>query len=431
VGNIRLLILCGVWPHHRGNLEAANVVAYEIVRHLVSRSGWAIAFCVLNAETPVLSAEAAQDVAALKQQGLTILDPVVLDSPRLPRMRRWLGELRNDPCTVLAGCAASSDVAARAREWRADALLTIWSEAATVAASSVGLPLLTYYGNPDHKVFEAGVQFHWERGSRSFASALRFARARLLARAIRRAHVQVMRRCALIAEVAANDASYYQANGLSSAVYVRNMWPVTDVRDQRHYRREHEQLQPAKLVASVGNLSATGNTLGFDTLTRQLLPSLKRVLGEKNFELHVFGGRRPNPLVARLLEDPHIRLRGFVADLDCEILSAPIFLVANNHRYFKVGHTRFLHAWSLGACVVAFRDSAEAMPELVHGENALLASSADEFAENVRSALDDRELRERLGTAGQRTLLEKFRPERVCTDLEQRMRQALGRGQQA
>jgi len=422
----RLLVLGGVWPYVHGNLEAANVITYEILSHFLAHTEWEVSFCVVNSNTESLRPSARAELDSLVAKGLRILEPIDNPTPRtIPWVRRLLGMLVGDPVIVLPGAGAKQPVERACAGCGADAVLTVWSEVATAAAADLGVVKCAYYGNPDHKVIEAGARFEWERSRIGPRSAARYLVGRFAAIAVRRAHLTVMRRYALVADVAANDAAFYRAHGVSNARYLQNMWPGDGAQDWRERRRAEERIFPAKIVASVGNLSATGNTLGFDTLARHVLPAMTRRLGTGTFELHLYGARRPHSLVAPFLADPHIRIRGFVEDLDGEILSAPIFLVANNHKYFKVGHTRFLHAWSLGACVVTFRDSAEAMPEIVHGENALLAGNPDEMAELVRQALSDRALRERLGECGRRTLVEKFSPRVVCTDLAEAIRDAV------
>ena len=101
-------------------------------------------------------------------------------------------------------------------------------------------------------------------------------------------------------------------------------------------------------------------------------------------------------------------MRGFVDDIDDELMTAPVFLCLNNASRFKVGHTRYLHAWSVGSCVVAHRDAALSMPEMVSGENCLLGRSAAEIADMVAVAARDAGLRRRLGEAGYATFAEKF-----------------------
>ena len=114
-------------------------------------------------------------------------------------------------------------------------------------------------------------------------------------------------------------------------------------------------------------------------------------------------------------------VRGFVPDIDAAILSAPIFLCTNNATPFKVGHTRYLLAWSLGACVVAHRDAALSMPEIIDGQTALLGDDAEGIADAITRAAADRALRRKIGRAvGKPTTL--FRAESVAPEIVERLR---------
>ena len=86
-------------------------------------------------------------------------------------------------------------------------------------------------------------------------------------------------------------------------------------------------------------------------------------------------------------------MRGYVEDIDAEILSSEILLSANNASSYKVAHTRYLHAWSLGTCVIAHQDAKLSMPELVHHRNALLGKNIAEMATLVKEALQNPSLR--------------------------------------
>jgi hypothetical protein len=81
-----------------------------------------------------------------------------------------------------------------------------------------------------------------------------------------------------------------------------------------------------------------------------------------------------------------------------------------------------LHAWSLGACVIAFRDCREAMPEIQHGYNALLGDTAEDIAELIFKALNDQILRRRIGLGGIETLKNSFSPVYVSQRLVENMK---------
>ncbi|HEX3866632.1 MAG TPA: glycosyltransferase family 4 protein, partial [Gemmatimonadaceae bacterium] len=326
------------------------------------------------------------------------------------------------PHALLRGGGDSRAVEALCESWNADCALAIWCGPATVALRTARVGRFAYYGNPDHKSALAMADFDWRHRPRRF-DPKRFAayvKARIGVNAMKRAHLAVMRAFDAVGDVAANDAAFYRRRGVR-AFYIRNMWPGGPTADWESERDRREQHAPLKIVANVGNLSATGNTRGIYTLATSVLPALERTLGAGNFELHLFGARRPHPYLTPLLDNRHIRVRGFVDDLDAEILSSPVFLISNNHSEFKVGHTRFLHAWSLGACVVAFRENTEAMPEIVHRRNALLAGTPDEMAALVAEAARDTSLRRALGYGGADALKAQFDPAIVTREIADRL----------
>jgi glycosyltransferase involved in cell wall biosynthesis len=106
-------------------------------------------------------------------------------------------------------------------------------------------------------------------------------------------------------------------------------------------------------------------------------------------------------------------MRGWVSDINAEIVQSAVFLVLTNVYGFNVGNTRILLAWSLGACIIAHSSSAFSMPELVHGENILLGETADEIAELVVRAIRDPGLRQRIGRGGYNTFCNYYRSEIV------------------
>lgn len=356
-----------------------------------------------------------EDLRRLAEAGVRIFPEVCLTQP-LPKgvWSKFVDTvLLARAEALLPGAGQAARLERVLNGWVPDAVLTIWSERATALASTLTCRKLAYYGNPDHKVAAAGAEFEWRMSERSARDLVLYIRRWFRAWLIRRAHLRVMRGYDGVGDVALNDADFYRAHGVRGAFYIPNMWHQKAGADWETRRDRLEVVRPLRIVGNVGSLRGTGNGLGLHTLATQIVPALRNRLGERAFQVHVFGGGEPHPAISKLLLDPHVVLRGFVDDLDSEILVAPVFLVANNNSRFRVGHTRFLHAWSLGACVIAFRGSAEAMPELEHGVNALLASTPREMAELTAMAAADAGLRRRLGRAGYRTLSEKFSPDTV------------------
>jgi glycosyltransferase involved in cell wall biosynthesis len=305
--------------------------------------------------------------------------------------------------------ALRGEVAKRVRDSGADVCLHLWTSAAFGACADVDVPVYGYAGNPDHYSMQARLK-HPE----IFDIPLATLRNRLKLRLWRRAYgnfenvvARLARRATWLGCVSATTAEFYAEHGHPRAFYVQNMWPRLPVSEAAPKVAEN------RIVGNLGGQYATGNTFGAWLLGHEVLPELDRVLGD-DYEVHLYGAGWFAPPVARALEHPRVVNRGYVDDIDAELRAAKVFLLCNNSNPdFIAGHTRVLHAWSLGSCLVAHSNMARAMPEIVHGENALLGETAAELAEHVGAACRDEELRRRIAEGGRRTWEREFLPETV------------------
>jgi glycosyltransferase involved in cell wall biosynthesis len=221
----------------------------------------------------------------------------------------------------------------------------------------------------------------------------------------------MMAACEVTANNALIDANYYTQMGHPRSLYLQNMWPDASGGPVFGGRTATDGL--VHVCGSVGNLAATGNTFGLHYLGAELMPRLKARLGGEQLAIDIFGGGKLRPSCAAVLAHPAIRLRGWVENIDVEITQAAAFLVLTNVYGFNVGNTRILLAWSLGACVIAHTSSRLSMPELEHGENALLGETADDLADMVVQAILDPGLRERIGRGGFETFCKYYRSDEV------------------
>jgi len=225
--------------------------------------------------------------------------------------------------------------------------------------------------------------------------------------------------------VSAPNAEYYSAHGHPRSYYIQNMWPRLPHQEALQSPREN------RIVGNLGGQYATGNTFGGWMLAREVLPALDRLLGE-DYRVHLYGSGEFAAPLARALRHPRVENDGFVDDIDAELQAAKVFLLCNNsHPDYVVGHTRILHAWSVGSCLVAHPGMARAMPEIVHGENALLGSTGEELAEHVAAVCRDDELRRRIVEGGSRTWEREFQPQVVIDRVVRRIETDLRRGSES
>lgn len=380
---------------------AVSVVTYEAASALRD-AGHAVVIqpFLLAAPTETQSA----DLAALRAQGFALGEPLLVP----PTPARRAGLIREAAAGAVADYFPSAALAEeiRRRADGSDLVLHVWSPEALAACSRVDAPVFAYYGNPDHKPIAARLAHPelFDPLGRGLLRRTRRALRRASNRRRERANVDLMRTCRWAGNVCAIDAEFYAGAGHPRSFYVRNMWSRN---------RPGRPADDPVIVGSIGNLGATGNTFGLWYLGTEIVPALVERLGDR-FTVDICGGGTPVPPVARALEHPRVRALGWVEDIDEKIRSSPVFLIANNnHPDFRVGHTRLLHAWSLGACVVAHRGMALAMPEIVHGENALLGDTGEEIADQVAVALGDVDVRERIAAGGLATFERAFTPQVV------------------
>jgi glycosyltransferase involved in cell wall biosynthesis len=171
----------------------------------------------------------------------------------------------------------------------------------------------------------------------------------------------------------------------------------------------------------MGALSQTGSTYGLQFLLREVLPRLPQVLPFP-YEVHLIGGGEPVPPLRPLLKQEHVVLRGFVEDLDQELLLSDVFLLLNNAGPYQAAFTRHLVAWSLGLCLIVHGGSLRAIPEIRQRENALVGSTGEEIAQLIAQAATDRALNARVRRGGRETFEHHFTPTVIAGRIEEELR---------
>jgi glycosyltransferase involved in cell wall biosynthesis len=325
-------------------------------------------------------------------------------------------------CDFYPEIAHSALLAEAVAKAGADVLFVPWTEWVTALCSAIGIPKFAYYGNPDAKSAMARLDFARRHGEIGWP---RFLWHRRVLREFEAIHVAEMMRYDIIGDVAKNDADYYARKGHPNSSYIQNVWIDRLGARWEAARRESKSTGLPVIIGNVGKLGGTANTLGLELLGRDLLPALDRRRNGRPIEVRILGAGTPHPAVAAALNRPEVRVCGFVPDIDQELLSSDVFLCMNNASTYKVGHTRYLHAWSLGCCVIAHRDCALSMPEIHHGENALLGDSAEEIADLVMRAVEDPDLRNAIGAGGYRTFRGFFLAPAVAPKIVQKIRELL------
>lgn len=399
---MRLLIISSLWPHGAHSVRAANIVINEMLSAFAAHTDIKTGLLVAGEAQDIAVSSAEQEgIERLRAIGIEVLAPVVLPAPPPPRTRlaRWFVPRLVD---FYPRCAYASLIEKHATAWQPDVVLVPWSEWLTHACAGIPARKFAYYGNPDPKGARIRADLRYRNHEISMLGRMR---EKARANVLERLHLSTMKAYEWLGNVAENDAKYYEANGHPNAFYIQNMWMPAQV----GVRPACDPRRPVKIVGSIGKVNGTANTLGLEYLGKEVMPALDRALGGRPYEVHIFGAGTVHPISkAALSGHPKVIWRGFVDDIDAEMRESDAFLCVNNATAYKVGHTRYLHAWSLGVPVVGHADAALSMPEMKHEKNSLLGRSSDEIAESVQRIVNDEVIRERIVSGGYQTFTDIF-----------------------
>ena len=227
----------------------------------------------------------------------------------------------------------------------------------------------------------------------------------------RRLMIRMLARCDRVGVWAAHYTRWLQQNG---APQCRRMpHPISDGGgvDWQERRREAVAAVASNLprILMIGALHGTATRAGLRLVARKVLPELERLFGVDSFELHIVGQGSIPEDVAPLFKRPSVRLRGYVEDIDIELLSADVFLVPTP---ITLGfRSRVIAAFSYGACTVLHKANRAGLPELVHEENSLVAASGKGLAHQIFRAVRDPELSNRIRNSARKTYASRWTEE--------------------
>jgi glycosyltransferase involved in cell wall biosynthesis len=165
------------------------------------------------------------------------------------------------------------------------------------------------------------------------------------------------------------------------ARYLPYPWPVTAGAENARCLPGHPSF------VFFGALSGLGSRSAFHTLLNDIYPRLVKHWGAGTFRVHLAGSRQmPEWVETAIAGHREFVFKGFVDDLPALLAESHAVLVPIA---VPVGNrSRILTAMAHGALVIAHRNTAKGNPDLVSGENCLLASSPSEFVEHLTFAVD-------------------------------------------
>jgi glycosyltransferase involved in cell wall biosynthesis len=145
-------------------------------------------------------------------------------------------------------------------------------------------------------------------------------------------------------------------------------------------------------------------------LLNEIHPKLVGKYGRNGFRIKIFGyGKFPRYAQEIVEKNPEFETLGYVSDIrpilaQCHAMLAPIEVPVGNR-------TRIITAFSYGLPVIAHKNTSLGNPDLISGENCLLASTSDEIANYFFEVYDNKNLADRLAEKGKELYMQKNHPE--------------------
>lgn len=410
---MRVLFLSSTLPCF-GHAEAISTV-FAVVLESFALQGIDVSWAI-DGTGKSLEADTATRLEAI---GVKMFADFSSDTVDLPtnRLRRRLAMLRGAFFSLerddVPRFRDPAEIARRIEASGADLVLLFWDTSFEFLTPHLRIPVVAYTAKPRYEA--AMVRLRHEMGGGSTLRLLRRLNSQRLAHQ-RRRHLDRVRRFAALSNIDAKDARAYNSEGVPCE-YVPNTWGDPFGDDWRVRRRAIES-ETLNIFGSFSTLTSTGNQIGISYWTNKVVPLLSDMLTGP-WVINVYGkGAERLPTSLRLrLNHPNIRLCGFVADIDREFLRNQIFLLCNNAGPYSGGYTRVIYAMAAGSCLVAHRNLADSMPEVVDGQNALLCDSPADFATAIQRLSVSPKLREQIATGARETYLYHYRPEVVGATL--------------
>lgn len=165
--------------------------------------------------------------------------------------------------------------------------------------------------------------------------------------------------------------------------------------DPDAFRQELQERQAETLIFS-GKMSFHANVAGALFLIRQIMPLIWQ---QRPGVRLIIAGSNPPARVRRLAQTGRIEVTGFVPDLRPFIQRATVAVCPLP---YAVGiQNKILEAMALETPVIASPQAAAGLHAVV-GQDLLVASEAEEFADAVLQLLADEQLRAKIGTGGRK-----------------------------
>ena len=203
----------------------------------------------------------------------------------------------------------------------------------------------------------------------------------------------------------ANLNAISSLNGkLKNNYFIGTLWPESKT------IKKHKKKSKINILLSMGpkSKSATGNAINY--ITTRLIPIIIKRISYKNINFSVISSSRISDREKKSFSKINTNIKGWVKDINNELLECDIFVFLNNAGPIKAIFSRQIYAWSLGLCVLAHANSLKTMTQMKNDYNIMLGEDEVKIVDQMKKLIDSYELRKKIGQNGFKTYKNNFSP---------------------
>lgn len=278
--------------------------------------------------------------------------------------------------------SAANEVAAAARAFRPDLIVAFDLLAAWITSRTEAPRRIVWLGDLNFQT----VLYHAWYAARENVLKLRHIPSNwLVSRSWRRVYRDALTNADEVIVASASSVGQMARIGIR-ATYEPYPWPETAAALSVD---RASRLPEVPTFVFFGSLGGLGSRSALHFLVEKVFPLLRRLWGEGGFRILVSGRGELPDWARRAFDDKEeIERLGFVDDLDallaaCHAVLVPIDVPVGNR-------SRILTAMAKRALVIAHTNAALGNPDLEDGATCYLASSAVDFVERMRLAVEKR-----------------------------------------
>jgi len=237
-------------------------------------------------------------------------------------------------------------------------------------------------------------------------------------------HLSRMQLIKQMSNICKQDVNYYLENNVKSE-YIPLTTPDSFLSKRNNLYRNINKQSTINIIGGLGNMKATGSVIGFNYLLSNVIPIIRKKLVDHKWVINFYGKGYKESDINRLKGNENFCFKGFVEDIDAEVLNNTIALFFNNAGPYRGTYTRIPYLMSGGICIVAHSNLKKSVPELVHRENILFGKNIDEISKLTVEVIKNKKLAKEIGNNARKTFLRYFSSEQVILKLNNTLKKLI------